>query len=459
MLTPNPRVARPVELAGRQVLVVGAGVSGVAAAKLAAIGGAQVAVVDEKPLGELSEDAKALAGMGVMVLGETTSLGGAPSPDLAVVSPGVPPTAPIMEELRERGVEVVGEMELAWQYCPARVAAVTGTNGKGTTCRLMAGMLEAAGLPVALAGNIGRPLAACLFELTAEHVVVLEVSSFQLMTTRAFAPQVAAVLNLTPDHLDWHRDLEEYARAKEQILARQWPTDLAVIVIDDPGAAAMEEAVTGRLARVSVEREAEVEWRKGEIVVRLPGKEERRIGAAAIEDWGPYHRLDAMVAAAGALEMGADEAAIERALGEYQNPEHLMTEVADVDGVRYVDDSKATNVAAAIADLEHLARKGPVVVISGGKDKGTDLWAWAEEMTRKAKAVVLIGETAGKLAGMVGGKPERARDMTEAVRMAKAKAAAGDAVALIPAASSFDMYANYAERGKAFKQAVEKAKS
>ena len=454
MLTPNPRVARPVELAGRQVLVVGAGLSGVAAAWLAAIGGAQVALVDNRPYAQLSEEAKALTGMGVLVLGETESLGAAPSPDLAVVSPGVKPTAPIVEELRGRGVEVLGEIELAWQFCPAKVAAVTGTNGKGTTCRLMAAMIEAAGLPVALAGNIGRPLSACLFELTPEHAVVLEVSSFQLMTTRAFAPQVAAVLNLTPDHLDWHRDLEEYRWAKEQILARQWPGDLAVLVMDDPGAAAMEEAVAARLARVSVVQDAEVRWREGSIVVTLPGRKARKIGAAAIEEWGPYHKLDAMVAAAGAIEMGADEAAIEQALREYTNPEHLMSEVAVAGGVRYVDDSKATNVAAAVADLEHLTRQGPVVVISGGKDKGTDLTAWAEAMDRKAKAVVLIGETAGKLAGLMKRKAERVGGMVEAVRMATEMAEAGDMVAMVPAASSFDMFAGQAERGEKFAEAA-----
>jgi UDP-N-acetylmuramoylalanine--D-glutamate ligase len=458
MLATNPRVPKPLELKGCNVLVVGAGVSGVAAARVASVLGARVALVDQKPLEALSERARALQGEGVLVLGGVETLAGAQVPDLVVVSPGIAPTAPIFRDLEQRGVPVVGELELAWQYCPARVAAVTGTNGKGTTCRLLHGMLSAAGLPAVLAGNIGRPLADCLFELTAEHTAVLEVSSFQLYTTRTFAPHVAACLNITPDHLDWHRDLAEYVEAKARVFAGQWPDDLALLVIDDPGAAALEERVAARLARVSLGRQTEVRWQEGRIIARLPEHGEMCVDAFPVAGWGDYHKLDAMVAAAAALWLGAPPEAISSALATYEHPPHLMAVVAEEEGVRYVDDSKATNVGAALADLVHLRRAGPLIVITGGKDKGTDLRPWAEAVSRQARAAILIGETAPRLTEMISGIPfEQAVDMDEAVALARRLARAGDTIALIPATSSFDMFADYADRGNKFAQAVTRA--
>ncbi|MCX7598602.1 MAG: UDP-N-acetylmuramoyl-L-alanine--D-glutamate ligase [Armatimonadetes bacterium] len=454
-LATNPRVPKPLELKDRDVLVVGAGVSGVAAARVAAILGARVALADRKPIEDFPENARSLPSDGVLLLGDIETWTAARTPDLAVLSPGIPPTAPIFRSLQERGVPIVSELELAWQFCPARIAAVTGTNGKGTTCRLLHGMLSAAGLPTVLAGNIGRPLAECLFELTPEHTVVLEVSSFQLYTTRTFAPQVAACLNITPDHLDWHRDLDEYVEAKGRIFARQWPDDLALLVVDDPGAAALETRVVARLGKVSLRRQTEITWRDDCVVARLPGRAETIVEASAVAGWGEYHKLDAMVAAGAALWLGAPAEAISLALATYEHPPHLMTLVAEEQGVRYVDDSKATNVAAAVADLEHLRREGPVVVITGGKDKGTDLCSWAEAIGRQARAAVLIGETAARLAELISGVPvSRAKSLDEAVQAARRLARAGDTVALIPAASSFDMFSDYADRGKKFAEAV-----
>lgn len=459
-LATNPRVPKPPELKGCDVLVLGAGVSGVAAARVAAVLGARVALADRKPVEDFPEDALDLQAEGILLLGGMETWEGAKTPDLVVVSPGIPPTAPIFRSLEERGVPMVGELELAWQFCPARIAAVTGTNGKGTTCRLLHGMLSAAGLPSVLAGNIGRPLAECLFELTPEHLVVLEVSSFQLYATRTFAPHVAACLNITPDHLDWHRDLEEYAEAKARIFAHQWPDDLALVVIDDPGAAALKSRVVARLAEVSLKRQAEVTWADNHIMARLPGRQEAYVDASGVARWGEYHKLDAMVAAGAALWLGAAPEAISSALESYEHPAHLMTVVAEAQGVRYVDDSKATNVAAAVADLEHLRRAGPVVVITGGKDKGTDLRPWAEAVARQARAAVLLGETARRLAGMICGiSVEQAATLDEAIATAQRLANPGDTVALIPAASSFDMFADYADRGEKFAEAVARAVS
>lgn len=454
-LVTNRRVPKPLELKGREVLVVGAGVSGVAAARVAAILGARVSLADRKPLEDFPQAAQALQAEGVLLLGGIETWTAAKSPDLAVVSPGIPPTAPIFRSLEQRGVPMVSELELAWQFCPARIAGVTGTNGKGTTCRLLHEMLSEAGLPAVLAGNIGRPLADCLFELTPDHIVILEVSSFQLYTTRTFAPHVAACLNIAPDHLDWHRDLAEYAETKARIFAHQWPDDLALLVVDDPGAAALAGSVVARLAKVSLSEPAEVTWRDGYIIARLPGRAEVRVDASAAASWGEYHRLDAMVAAAAALWLGSPPEAVSAALRAYKHPPHLMTLVAEAEGIGYVDDSKATNVAAALADLAHLRQASPVIVITGGKDKGTDLRPWAEAVSRQARAAVLIGETAPRLAEIIQGIPvQQAGSLEEAVAAARRLARAGDTIALIPAASSFDMFTDYADRGAKFAEAV-----
>ncbi|MCD6351497.1 MAG: UDP-N-acetylmuramoyl-L-alanine--D-glutamate ligase [Armatimonadetes bacterium] len=454
-LLANPRVAEPLQVEGKHVLVVGAGRSGLAVTKVLCRLGAQVLLSDRRPIEDLADEAEQAASFGAELVGSVEDLVGLPTPDLAVVSPGVPPAAPIMASLRQRGVPVVGELELAWQFCPAQVIAVTGTNGKGTTCRLTHAMLTRAGLQTCLAGNIGRPLTDCLEELTPQHLVVLEVSSFQLATTQTFAPQAAAVLNVRPDHLDWHQDLDDYFAAKQRIFTHQQPEDLAVLVIDDPAAARMAGAVKARLARVSLRQEVEVTWDGRGVRVALPGGEPVVLSVSELAEWGEYHRLDAMVAACLAVEFGAGEQAVREAIVAYEPPEHLMEEVGVVGGVHYINDSKATNPDSAVADLQHLRRRGPVVVISGGKDKGVDLSVWGRALVSEARAVVLIGETARALAQMTTALgPRLASSMDEAVAVAAELAEPGDQVALIPATSSFDMFADYADRGRRFAEAV-----
>jgi UDP-N-acetylmuramoylalanine--D-glutamate ligase len=454
---PNPRVPQPVQVQGREVLVVGAARSGLAAARLLCRLGAQVTLADAKPANQLAEARAEVERLGARLAPQVVDLSSLPRPELAVLSPGVPPSAPIYQDLQRHGVPVLGELELAWQFCPATVIAVAGTNGKGTTCRLAAAMCEGAGLPTALAGNIGQPLAAIVDRLSPAHVVVLEVSSFQLMSTVTFAPHVAAVLNITPDHLDWHRDWEEYVAAKRRIFACQRPEDLALVVIDDPGAAALQEAVRCQLARVSLTQAAEVGWEDGSVVLRLPGRPCQTIAVPELGEWALGHRLDALVAAAAACFVGATGDAVRTAVAAYHHPPHLLTVVAEHGGVRYVDDSKATNVAAAVGDLAQLAARSPVVVITGGQDKGADLTPWAQALRQQAKAVVTIGQTGPKLAAMLAGRPvSSAASMQEAVREASRWAEPGDTVALIPAASSFDMFADYAERGEQFAAAVAK---
>ncbi len=447
----NPRVSEPLAVAGRNVLVVGAARSGLAAARLLVRLGARVTVADAKPPNELP--VAELEAIGARLVAPCTRLAEVPAePELAVLSPGVPPHAPIAQDLQAAGVPTVGELELAWQFCPARVVAVTGTNGKGTTCRLCAEMLRAAGVPVELVGNIGRPLAECALDLTDRHVAVVEVSSFQLATTRTFAPHVAALLNIAPDHLDWHGTAEAYAAAKRRIFENQRADDLAVVVIDDPGAAALVPAVRCRLARVSLREPAEVAYDDGRIILSLNGRSS--IAAPALAAWPTHFLVDALVAAAAAAAVGASADAIAAAIAAYRHPDHLLQPVATVGGIDFIDDSKATNVLSAVADLCALAARQPVVVITGGKDKGIPLEPWIEALASTAKSVVAIGETAAAIAAGLGSKARRAADLDEAVEMAASLARPGEAVALIPAASSFDMFADYADRGEKFAAAV-----
>jgi UDP-N-acetylmuramoylalanine--D-glutamate ligase len=453
----NPRVMNPVPVKGRRVIVVGAGVSGMAAARLLCRLGATVIVTDAKHPSQMTEQARALADLRIKLVCSAHDLRGMERPELAVVSPGIPPSASIVRDLRERHVPIIGELEFAWQYCPARVAAITGTNGKGTTCRLAHAILTEAGLPSVLAGNIGAPLADYVADLSQNHIVVLEVSSFQLMTTQTFSPEVAAVLNISEDHLDWHKNMEEYVGAKRKIFEGQHPHDLSIVVTDDPGAASLLEAVRARLVKVSEAGPAEVTWDGENVKATLPGLETVRVFLPELALWGTYHRIDALVATAIALHFEAKPQHVRSAIQNYSHPQHLMTPVAEVNRVRYIDDSKATNVASAVADIRHLAIGGPIIVITGGKDKGVDLLPWAEALSQTAKAVVLIGETAPQLEQLITRVPvEIAPTMEDAVKAAIAKAEEGDTVALIPATSSQDMFADYADRGRCFEEAVKR---
>ncbi|MBC7287621.1 MAG: UDP-N-acetylmuramoyl-L-alanine--D-glutamate ligase [Armatimonadetes bacterium] len=449
----NPRVAEPVAVEGRSVVVVGAGRSGLGAAKLLTALGASVVVVDSRPAEEI-EHAEELRQLGAELVGGCRHLPSLPGIRLAVVSPGVPPHAPIIEDIRRHGIPTVGELEVAWQFCPARVIAITGTNGKGTTCRLCTNMLAASGIPVELAGNIGRPLSDCVSALTSEHVVVVEVSSFQLAGCSTFAPHVACLLNIAVDHLDWHATFEDYRAAKRRIFANQRPEDIAIIVVDDPGAASVVPDVRAQLAKVSLGGGGDVYYSYGRIYLSLPfGRS--CVEAPELGQWPPHLLTDALVAAAAACSAGATSDAVARAIAAYEQPPHLMQHIADLGAVRFIDDSKATNVAAAVADLRGLAACGRVIVITGGKDKGIDLRPWAQALEEMAAGVVLIGETGQQLAGLIRGhSPQRAASMEEAVGMAYSMARPGDIVALVPAASSFDMFTDYADRGEKFAQAV-----
>jgi UDP-N-acetylmuramoylalanine--D-glutamate ligase len=360
-----------------------------------------------------------------------------------VKSPGVPREAPVVAAALERGIEVVGELELAWRLLPNRFVAVTGTNGKTTTVELLGAIWRAAGLPVAVAGNVGTPLASLVGELDPAATVICEASSFQLEDSVAFAPEVAVLLNVEEDHLDRHGDLAAYRAAKERIFANQRPEDWAVAPADmvPEGAAAWVGFGHGCDADV---------W---DGWLRFRGEPLLPVGELRIRG---AHNLDNALAATAATlaDGGVPPAKVADALRTFPGVEHRLEEAATVDGVLYVNDSKATNPASALRGLQ--AFDGGIHAILGGSLKGGGFTALREEVSARCRACYLVGEAADALAADLDGTVplQRSGTLEQAVAEAAAAAESGDVVLLSPACASFDAFANYEARGARFKELV-----
>lgn len=437
---------------GRRVLVVGAGRSGVAAARLLCTRGAAVTLTDLKP--ELSEQA-ALAAAGVAL-----ELGGHraasfDAADLIVVSPGVPLDLPELARARARGVPIIGELELASRWVRGPIVAITGTKGKSTTTTLVGRMLAAAGRPVLVGGNIGLPLSQQVEESTGETLHVVEASSFQLEATDTFHPWIAALLNLSADHLDRHADERAYAAAKRRVFANQTPGDWAVVNADSEAAMRVAEGVRARLVRYAVERveRADVYVDRGFVWRRTSEGDLPLLPLAAIRLPG-RHMLSNVVAAAAISHLaGAAGDALARALEGFTGLEHVMEPVGARGGVRFINDSKATNIDAAARSIESF---DGVVAIIGGRFKGGRFEDLAGPLSLHGRAVVAIGEArplvAAALAPVV--PVVEAASMAEAVRRAWELAAPDGVVLLAPACASFDMFTDYADRGRQFKEEV-----
>ena len=346
-----------------------------------------------------------------------------------VKSPGVPREAPVVAGALERGLEVTGELELAWRLLPNRFLAVTGTNGKTTTVELLGQMYRAARLPVAVAGNVGTPLASLVGAIGPETTVVCEVSSFQLEDSSAFAPECAVLLNLEEDHLDRHGDAAAYREAKLRIFRHQGPGDHAL----DPAVIAAQTSVAGGVLSI-----------RGEAL--LPLAEIRLRGAHNVEN--------ARAASLAALDMGVPAAAIAEALRTFAGVPHRLEEVAEVDGVLYVNDSKATNVASAVKGIE--AFDGGVHAILGGSLKGGGFEGLREAVGSRCRACYLIGEAEERLAAdLEGAAPlRRSGTLEAAVREASMAAREGEVVLLSPACASFDSFRDYEDRGERFRALV-----
>ena len=441
------------EVEGKRVTVVGAARSGIAAATLLAARGARVTLTEARA--EVPEAAP------LVDAGVTLELGGHKtetlrSADLVVLSPGVPPDQPAVQSARDRGVPIVGEVELASRWLRGRVIAITGTKGKSTTTALTGRMLEAAGFAVTVGGNIGRPLSAQVSGSTPDTLHVVETSSFQLEQTVTFHPWIAVMLNFSADHLDRHPSVDAYAAAKARIFANQTASDWAVVNADDP--VVLQLAQRGRAApRPFARRERLAEGtviEDGWIVDRQGSGARRLVPLDAIHLLGSHLVADVMAAATVAAIAGAAPAAMTAATGSFRGLEHAMELVADIGGVRFVNDSKATNVESALRSIESFDTG--VVAIMGGRFKGGDFGLLRAALASRAKAVVAIGEARPLIREAFAGAVDvhEATTFEEGVRRAFDLARPSGVVLLAPACASFDMFRDYAERGKRFKDEV-----
>lgn len=423
-----------------RILVLGSGVSGRAAARLARDRGHAVTVFDEAAV-----DPAGLLELGVGIVSGGWDIPLLNGIDLVVTSPGFSERSlPIVETL-EAGVPIWSEIEFAWRALDGRpVTAVTGTNGKTTVTTLTAEMLEASGVTAVAAGNIGTAFSEVVD--ASWDVAVVEVSSFQLRFTERFHPRAAAILNIAADHLDWHGSLEAYTAAKARIFERQEASDLLVYDADDPGAAAVATRAASTLHPVSARRVPPGGSGVEDGELRLPGL---TVPLDALGSLDPAHVVDLAVAGVLALDRGADPGAVARVFGDFRPGPHRRSLVATVDGVSYVDDSKATNPHAALAAIDAYES---VVLIAGGLAKGLDLTPLAE--APGVRAVVGIGSAGPRLVEVAGERGHLARDMKEAVGIAAGLARPGDTVLLAPGAASFDQFDSYAARGEAFAAAV-----
>ena len=455
-VTDNPISSEPIDLTGRRVAVIGLARSGMASARFLLGRGARVVGADAKTGEELADERHQLLELGGEFVERFATRAQLGAIDLVVVSPGVPEEHPALQMVRAEGIPIIGELELAYRFCAAPVIAVTGTNGKGSTCVMIGSILAAAGIDHLVAGNIGLPLISQVDRTEEVQFVVLEVSSFQMESIDRFRPYVAALLNISPDHLDRHPDFSTYLRAKYRMFSNQRPTDFAVISLDDPCLQPLIGDLTAQLLTFSLHNpEANARVEEDRLVLEIePGSPE---AVGAVEDLpvgGDHFVRNALAAALAARLVGADSTAIAAGLAAFHPADHLLQVVATIRGVRFVDDSKATNVAAALADLACLGR--PLVPLVGGVSKNVDFHEFGERLGRECLAVCLVGESSEVLAKAIGDRTRvvKCGSLEEAVETAFSLAPEGATVALLPGCASFDMFRDQVDRGQAFTRCV-----
>src|SRR5580704_410700 len=445
----------PFELRGKRVLVVGLARTGVATALFCAARGANVTATDARTENEIGDAIAPLRTAGVSLeLGghrENTFL----VQDLIIPSPGVPADAPLLQAARAKGVTIWSEVELADRFLEGRLIGITGSNGKTTTTSLIEHILRNAGLSTILAGNIGTPLIARVEQTSNDTITVVELSSFQLELIETFRPNISVFLNLTADHLDRHHTLEAYGRAKARIFENQTETDSAVLNADDAATASLAPAkpqVYWFSRKQRVAQGAHV--RENEIVFCHDGEEEAVLKLHEIPLPGAHNVENVLAAVTATRLAGADATAIAKGVRSFAGVGHRLEFVAEVGGVRYYNDSKATNVDAALKALDSFP--GRILILLGGKDKGSDYAALQRPLREKAILALLIGAAAEKIEKQIAGSVaiERAGTIERAVEIASHEARPGDFVLLAPACASFDQFENYEHRGRVFKDLV-----
>jgi UDP-N-acetylmuramoylalanine--D-glutamate ligase len=454
-----------VEPLPRRVLVLGMGRSGEAVVRFLASrrnAGADVSfkLYDEGAGPELEARARGLeVECGIDVQLGASSVEG--TWDLVVASPGIPPSSALMRSARASGAPVISEIELAWRMTAAPFVAVTGTNGKTTTTALTAYLLKTSGIAAEAVGNIGSPAIASASCADAGTVLVAEVSSFQLALTERFRPRVAVLLNITPDHVDWHGSLDAYEADKARVFANLGPGDTAVIDVDDPGSAPWARRVRGRGVEVvevgrAASRESGAYLEHDVLTVSRGGSVVSLLPAGEMGIRGRHNIGNALAAAAAALLMGASAEAVREGLRSFQPIEHRLEPVGTALGVEYFNDSKATNPDAVLKALTAFDGR-EIVVLLGGRNKGNDFAGLARAVTDRCRLAVLFGESTSELRAAfeaAGGTFVEADDMTAAVEKATEAAAPGDVVLLSPACASFDEFTSYEHRGAVFRGLV-----
>jgi len=446
-----------VKLAGKKILVVGLGQTGVGLCKFLSPRGAQITVTDAAPaaalgpvLGEIRNLVAGLA-LGPAYPPELEAI------DLIILSPGVPPELPWLQQAVAAGMPLIGELELASRFLQVPVVAISGTNGKTTTTALVGELLRASGQRIRVGGNIGTPLIELLQYQEQFDYLVIEVSSFQLDTAWSFKPHAAALLNISADHLDRYANFAAYVNSKASLFRLQGPEDLAVLNADDPLVAPLAARLRSRVCQFSLQQPVKTgAWRRGgALCIRLASGLEVQFPVADIKLAGQHNLENIMAALLLALNLGASPQACREVLARFTGLPHRLEWVATLSGVRFFDDSKGTNVAAVTSSLANFTE--PVILIAGGRDKGGDYSPLAPLVQERVKAMILIGEARDQIAATLGHLTHTrlAHDLPQAVQWAWEESQPGDVILLSPACSSFDMFTDYAERGQVFQAAVQ----
>ena len=440
----------------KRVLVVGLGKSGVASALFLKSKGARVTVSDTKPSDQLKDEIPVLLDQGIAVEtgghGERT-FGGQ---DLIVVSPGVPTDAPPLVQARALGGKIIGEIELASQFFPGRIVAITGSNGKTTTTSLAGEIVAAGGFRIAVGGNIGTPAISLVEGATAETIAVWEVSSFQLETIQAFRPRIAVILNVTPDHLDRHHTFAAYTDAKARIFENQQREDFTVLNADDHTCAELATRTRAQIFWFSRTKEVKqgAFVHDGHILFRDDSGQRELMLASEIPLKGAHNVENVLAAVCVGALLHCEPGQIRKAVRDFKAVEHRLEQVASIRGVEYYNDSKATNVDATIKALESFPAN--IHLILGGKDKGSDYGVLNDLLRQRVKRVYTIGTAAAKIESQIkeAAEIDHAETLETAIKHAAEAATPGDIVLLAPACASFDQFRNYEHRGKVFKEVV-----
>ena len=468
------------QLENKNVVVVGLGMSGIAATRFLKNRGADVTVTDIVTEGELADHVRTMREMNVRVELGQHRIKTFENADLVVLSPGVPHTIEPVKRAVERNISVVGEVELASRFIQDPVVAVTGTNGKTTTTDLLGKMLTHSGLSVFVGGNIGNPLIGYPDNKEKADIVVAEISSFQLDTIETFRPKVGVLLNITDDHLDRYPDFSAYMASKGRIFENQEENDTAVLNGSDPHVCSLAKNIAAEILYFCHEKNARRGLQRGAVINRnriiitgteMPSKHRKNAGnlkstsenrtfldLSRVRLLGRHNMENISAAALAALSVGGTLDGIQSALDGFTGLSHRLEFVATINDVEYYNDSKATNVDSVARALECFAK--PVILIMGGRNKGSNFHVLKDRVHRHTKKLILMGEAKDELKSALNQSvsTQFAGSMEDAVFSAYRSAAAGDVVLLSPACSSFDMYASYAERGKSFCKAVKKLK-